>query len=57
MGNMSTYVTALLGAMGNMVSYLWSFAEGNEVLSTIVLLPVVGGVVAKVVSVSRKARG
>lgn len=53
----TTYVTAVLGGMTTLMSNLWGFAEGNELLSVIIVLPVIGGIIARVASWSKRARG
>lgn len=53
----TTYVSAVLGGMTTLMSNLWGFAEGNELLSVIIVLPVIGGIIARVASWSKRARG
>lgn len=52
---MSTYITDILGGITTMLDTL--FNSTVSTLGTIAMLPIVGGVVGVVVSVTRKGRG
>lgn len=52
---MSVYITEILDSVTTMLSTL--FSSSVSTLGTIAMLPIVGGVVGVVVSVTRKGRG
>lgn len=54
--SLSTAIQAIITNMTSLIGALWTFGEG-AVIGTVVMLPVVGGLIARVASVSRKARG
>lgn len=56
---MTSYITSILGAVGDFLGTLYATGEGATVtvLGTIAMLPIVSGVIGVVVSVVRRGRG
>lgn len=53
---MSEIVTAILGGMTSFFTYVFDFTE-HRAIATVALLPVMGGIVARVASIAKRARG
>lgn len=49
-------VTAILGGMTSFFSYIFDFKD-HAAIATVACLPIIGGIVARVASIAKRARG
>lgn len=49
-------VTAILGGMTSFFTYIFDFTD-HAAIATVACLPIIGGIVARVASIAKKARG
>lgn len=57
MTDLGTIVTGIVTQAGTVISSLFSASETPEVITAVACLPIIGGIVALVVRVTRKGRG
>lgn len=57
MSDLGTIVTGIVTQAGTVISSLFSASETPEVITAVACLPIIGGIVALVVRVTRKGRG